>query len=47
MTLTERRQREKEERKQANCRGQGTRENLGGGETGRGGNQNHHQTGKK
>ena len=37
MTRTERRQKEKKERKGANCRGQGTRENLGGGEKGRGG----------
>ena len=37
MTRTESRQRENKERKRANCRGQGTRENLGGGEKGRGG----------
>ena len=34
------------ERKRANCRGQGTRKNLVGAEKGRGGNQNHHRTGK-
>ena len=37
MTRTERSQREKKESKRANCRGQGTRDNLGGGEKGRGG----------
>ena len=29
MTRTERRQREKKERKRANCRGQGPRDNMG------------------
>ena len=37
MTQTESRQRENKERNWTNCRGQGTRENLGGGEKGRGG----------
>ena len=46
MTRTERRQREKKERKRANCRGKGTQENRGGGKKGRGGDQDHHRRGK-